>query len=160
MANEKKKTKQHNLSQSTLSKIAALPLKKQKYIEGRLSGKTKEQSALAAGYGKGVARSTVQRDIETADVTEAIRSIMRDKLSLEHLVDRVIEGLDATETESYLVSQKDAKRAKFEHIDKIAWSERRQYATLASKLFGVKGISSIGVEADKGDDHITVIVDL
>ena len=85
---------------------------------------------------------------------------MRDKLSLEHLVDRVIEGLDATETESYLVSRRDAKQAKFEHIDKIAWSERRQYATLASKLFGVKGISSIGVEADKGEDHITVIVDL
>ena len=47
MANEKKKTKQQKLSPSTLSKIAALPLRKQKYIEGRLSGKTKE--AICAG---------------------------------------------------------------------------------------------------------------
>ena len=92
-------TNVRTISQETMGQIEALSPRKQKYLAGRLVGKSKYAAARDAGYSKSVAKSAKAK-IEIDDVTQALQSVLRDLVPIQHLARRLAEGLDATETET------------------------------------------------------------
>src|SRR5215472_14053003 len=109
---------------------ASLPPKKQAYLEGRLAGKSKRQSALEAGFSQSMADHASTK-IETSDVQEAFAALIRQRVPLERLAKAIAEGLDAMETKFF--AEKGVVK---DRRDLISWPERRQYAELAAKFAG------------------------
>jgi hypothetical protein len=144
------------LSQETMRQIEALSPRKQKYLAGRLVGKSKYAAARDAGYSKSVAKSAKAK-IEIEDVTQALQSALRDLVPIQHLARRLAEGLDASETETFLI-RKNGEKSRYEHFDKINWGERRQYAALVAKLMGVKGMGG-AFEPDEPSPKVIVHID-
>src|SRR5579862_1279092 len=79
---------------------AELPPKKQCYLEGRISGKSKRQAALAAGYSDSMASHATDK-IETADVQRAFAALIRERIPPERITKAISEGLDAMETKFF-----------------------------------------------------------
>lgn len=104
--------------------------RKRKYVDGRAKGLSKKDAALAAGYSESVALKA-KSHIETPEVRAAFAQLMRKKIPAERIAQRISEGLDAMETKFF---QKDGVVT--DRRDVIAWSERRQYASLAAELGG------------------------
>jgi phage terminase small subunit len=148
-------TTERTLSQETIRQIEALSPRKRRYIAGRLLGKSKYSSARDAGYSRSVAKAAKAK-IEIEDVTQALQSVLHDLVPIQHLARRLAEGLDATETETFLI-RKDGEKSRYEHFEKVNWAERRQYAALIAKLIGVKGM---GGTFDPDDASPKVIVHL
>lgn len=104
-----------------------LSLRKQKYLSGRASGKTKYQAALDAGYAETTAR-TAKQHIETDDVREAFARLIQSVIPAEKVVARIAEGMDAIETKFYAF-----QGMVFDREDCVAWTERREYTKLAAE---------------------------
>jgi hypothetical protein len=114
----------------TVAEITAeLPPKKQRYLGGRVAGKSKRQAALEAGYSEAMADHPGK--IETKDVRHAFAALMRETVPPERIAKAISEGLDAMETK-FFSSEGEVKDSR----DVIAWSERRQYAELAASWGG------------------------
>jgi hypothetical protein len=109
---------------------ASLPPKKQAYLEGRLAGKSKRQSALEAGFSQSMADHASTK-IETSDVREAFAALIRQRVPPERLAKAIADGLDAMETKFF--AEKGVVK---DQRDVISWTERRQYAELAAKFAG------------------------
>lgn len=109
---------------------ASLPPKKQAYVEGRIAGKSKKQAALAAGYSESMASHATDK-IETKDVRQAFAALIRETIPPERITKAISEGLDAMETK-FFSSEGEVKDTR----DVIAWSERRQYAAMATEYGG------------------------
>lgn len=114
-------------SESALDK---LPPRKRKYVAARVEGQSKRQAALSAGFPVSMAENAAAK-IETPDVHEAFRDLVRKAIPAERLIQRLSEGIDAMETEF----------AKFEgnisdSRETVAWSERREYLKLAAQFGG------------------------
>ena len=124
-----KHSKKQTLSRASKERIAALPVRKQAYVAARLRGESKNKAALEAGYSKSVAKNASDV-IETQDVTQALRSALRELIPIDLLDQRVREGLDA-------------KAGRKANIDL-----RGRYVDRAAKLLGVKGMS-VGAEAEE-----------
>jgi ASC-1-like (ASCH) protein len=130
MPSKKKSVKRKN-TKSNRKKSEELPRLNQrqaKYVEGVMSGKTKMEAAVEAGYSESTALNAAA-SIEHTDVRKAFQILLRKYAPLEKVAQRIGEGLDAMET----------KTATFEgHItdtqDFIAWEERRRYAEMAAKM--------------------------
>jgi hypothetical protein len=119
------------------SEVAALPPKKQAYVQGRLEGKSKRQAALAAGFSESMADHPAK--IETKDVREAFAALIRETIPPERITKAISDGLDAMETK-FFSSEGEVKDSR----DVIAWTERRQYVELAAEYGGYHA-------PDKGD---------
>lgn len=113
--------------------------RKRKYVKALAQGKTKKAAALEAGYSESTA-DVAKSHIETPDVRQAFQEIIRKRIPAEKIAQRIDEGLDALETQvfSHVVGSKLKGNEKVEvtKVDKIAWSERRQYAALAAVYGG------------------------
>lgn len=107
--------------------LAALAARKRIYLESLVTGKTKRQSALDAGYSESVAR-TAKEHIETPDVREAFAELIRSVIPAEKIVARIAEGLDAMETKVF-----SFQGIIFDETELIAWTERREYAKMAAE---------------------------
>jgi hypothetical protein len=108
---------------------AALPPKKQRYLESRMEGKSRRAAALTAGYSESMANHPFK--IETKDVREAFAALIRETVPAERIAQVIMEGMGANETKffSHEGVVQDSR-------DVVAWSERRQYAELAAEYGG------------------------
>jgi len=99
-----------------------------KYVTGILSGKTKKQAALDAGYAPSTADNAKQK-IERPAVRELFTDVLEKAGATdEKLAKRIAEGLDAT------VVARETKHASREVL--IDFSERRETGELLTKLKG------------------------
>jgi hypothetical protein len=105
--------------------------KQREYIKQRIKNPTgtKKDAALAAGYALSTATNSFI--VETRDVREAFKKLIREKIPGEKIAARVAEGLDAQET---IFFQKDGIVC--DSRDVVAWGERRAYAQLAAQYGG------------------------
>jgi hypothetical protein len=108
---------------------AALPPKKQRYLEARMEGKSRRAAALTAGYSESMANHPFK--IETKDVREAFAALIRETVPAERIAQVIMEGMGANETKFF--SHEGVVQDKREVV---AWSERRQYAELAAEYAG------------------------
>jgi hypothetical protein len=104
----------------------SLSPKKRRYVEERLSGKSRRASALIAGYSESMANHP--NKVETQNVREAFAVLIRETVPPERIAKAIMEGLDANETRFF------AHEGKVQDSREIpSWSERRQYAELAAE---------------------------
>jgi hypothetical protein len=105
--------------------------KQREYLKQRVKHPTgtKKDAALAAGYALSTAHQA--HLIESPDVKEAFKRLIREKIPGEKIATRVAEGLDAKQT---IFFQKDGIVC--DSRDVIAWGERRAYAQLAAEYGG------------------------
>jgi hypothetical protein len=110
--------------------LDALDMRERKYIEGRLSGLSKMQAALDAGYTESMAAKAGDK-IENKDVRRAFQELAREAVPTEKIMQRLAEGLDA-------VRQKPVVRDKkiIGTIEEPDYRERREYMELASRYGG------------------------
>lgn len=106
--------------------LRSLDIRKQKYVAGRLSGKSKKASALEAGYSESMAENAAAK-IESKDVRRAFQELARKAVPAQKIVQRLREGLDATWV------HQDGKRGE---VEEPYYRERREYLVLAAKLGG------------------------
>lgn len=106
--------------------LRSLDIRKQRYVAGRLEGKSKKSAALEAGYSQSMAENAAAK-IETKQVRQAFQSLARKAIPAEKIVERLKEGLDATWV------HQDNKRGT---IAEPYYRERREYVILAAKLGG------------------------
>lgn len=118
--------------------LAKLKPKQRTYVEHRLKGDSKKDAALKAGYSETVALTGARAAEESKNVQAAFEALIREKIDSEHLVERLREGLDAIETQTFAnvtgSKLKGTEEVKLTHVDKIAWTERRKYLELAAKM--------------------------
>jgi hypothetical protein len=101
---------------------------------------SRREALRAAQYSENTAPSRV----ENASVKAAFARIVRRAIPAHKLVQRIAEGVDATETVFF---QKDG--VVLESRDVIAWGERRKYIQLAAEYGGYvqRGKSDVNVTA-------------
>ena len=104
-------------------------LKRRKFVEGLINGKSMRRAALDAGYTPSMADKAGQKILPGAQ--HEFRDALAARIPLDRLVSRIAEGLDATETK---LAQKDGKFTSKREL--IAWEARRRYAELTAKLMG------------------------
>jgi hypothetical protein len=105
---------------------SALDIRKQKYVTGRLSEKSKKASAHEAGYSESMAENAAAK-IESKEVRRAFQDLARKAVPAEKIVQRLREGLDATWV------HQDGKRGE---VEEPYFRERREYLGLGTKLGG------------------------
>jgi hypothetical protein len=142
----KRKGAGRKASLKKLDVLAQLTLRKRLYLDGLAQGKTKQQSALDAGYAESTAK-TAKAHIETADVQGAFAELIQAVIPSEKIVARIAEGLDATETKLYAF-----QGMIFDREDLIAWTERREYAKLAAE-FGRYFVQTQKTEGEVEHNH-------
>jgi phage terminase small subunit len=103
-----------------------LDMRKQKYVAGRLEGKSKKDSAMDAGYSPAMARNAAAK-IESLDVRRSFQELARKAVPTEKILKRLAEGLDAT-----WIHQDNKKGT----VAEAYFRERREYLILAAKLGG------------------------
>jgi hypothetical protein len=107
----------------------SLSPKKRRYVEERLSGKSRRASALSAGYSESMANHPDK--VETQNVREAFAALIRETVPPERIAQVIMEGMGANDTKFFAHEGRvqDSREV-------IAWSERRQYAELAAEYGG------------------------
>ena len=120
------------------------------YIQGRLSGKSKKQAALDAGFSQTMAEHAADK-IETKDVREAFARLVREMVPPELIAKTIADGMAASETKffSHEGVVQDSR-------DVPAWSERRQYAELAAE-YGGYHVSSKNDQGSSGAGVILIL---
>ena len=135
---------------------AELPPKKQRYLEGRIAGKTRRAAALEAGYSESMADHPAK--IETKDVRQAFASLIRETIPPERIAKAISEGFGAMETKFF-----SSEGSVTDSRDIIAWSERRAYAEMAATYGGyfvpekgeIKLRNEIERETREGEDRVS-----
>jgi hypothetical protein len=112
-----------------LNPLADLSPQKALYVQSRLKGLTKAESARAAGYSEATAKSPTR--LETRDVKEAFRQMMAQAIPAEKIVERVKEGLSSTKV---IYGTNLGRIVDTKEIPD--YSERRKYAMDAAQFSG------------------------
>jgi hypothetical protein len=110
--------------------LDALDMRERKYIEGRLSGLSKMQSALEAGYTESMAAKAGDK-IENKDVRRAFQELAREAVPTEKIMQRLAEGLDAVRLKPVVRDKKIIGT-----VEEPDYRERREYMELASRYGG------------------------
>jgi hypothetical protein len=110
-------------------------------IKGVVEGKSTRQAALDAGYSERMANHAGE-----LLSTEALRAFCQSRLSLEKILLRVDEGMDAEVTESLVLGRKGKEKVLTSSYPNH--TERRQAAALAAKLVGADPAYRIEVKGD------------
>ena len=76
--------------------LDALEIRERKYIEGRLSGKSKMQAALDAGYTESIAANATVK-IESRDVRRAFQDLAREAIPAEKIMGETARGFGCSE---------------------------------------------------------------
>src|SRR5713226_5915877 len=105
----------------------ALPEKKRRYVEARLEGKSKRQAVVAAGYAPGSATAGTKLEAQP-DVRAAFTALVQQRIPAEKIVQRIEEGMGATETK---LAQTEGKFT--DKCELVSWNERREYTELAAQ---------------------------
>lgn len=110
--------------------MAGLNLRQRKYVEGIVDGKTKKQAAVEAGYSTSTAENAAAI-IEGPDVRAAFEKLIRRNVDPNKIVQRLTEGLDASETKFF---QHNGRVIETREV--VDYARRREYIALAAKLGG------------------------
>lgn len=113
-------------------KLGPTEIRRQRFVEGLVDGKSMYQAALDAGYAETTAKVAC-RDI-MPQCRDIFRQAMHHRISVGKLSDTIAAGLDAKEVKVF--STKDGGIVYSEPL--IAWGERRQYSELAAKLMALE----------------------
>lgn len=112
-----------------------------KLITGIAAGKSVRRAALEAGYSERMASHA--GELLSSD---ALRGICQRTLSLDKVLMRIDEGMDAEETEVIVVGRKGKEKIKLQTYPNF--SERRQSSALAARLIGADPSAKIEVKGD------------
>lgn len=126
----KTKTRKKKPGRKRSDVLAPLGMRQRRYVKARLSGQTKKEAALAAGYSEPMAENAAVK-IESKEVRRAFQALARKAVPPEKIVQRLREGLDATRTRPVISQGKVVDM--FEEPDT---RERREHLVLAAKLAG------------------------
>jgi hypothetical protein len=155
-----KNGKNKKLSRATLAKIEALDPRRQKYLAGRLDGKSKLQAGKDAGFTEGVSRNAAA-NIENSALLEAMQAALLEVAPVDRLAQKIGEGLDAMETRvisHVLGSKKDAtEEVVVEERSYIAWDSRREYIKLALECHGIRKTGGMSIQSGGGEVKILVV---
>ncbi len=132
-------------SQKSTEKLNPTEVRRQRFVEALVDGKSMRQAALAAGYSESMA-ATACRDI-MPQTREAFKRAMHHRISIGKLSDTIAAGLDANETKFFQFEGQVT-----DHRDVVAWSERREYAKLAANLMSLESPK----EQSEGSTNIEV----
>jgi phage terminase small subunit len=110
--------------------LDALDMRERKYVEGRLSGKSKTDSALDAGYTESMAANATVK-IESRDVRKAFQELARAAVPTDKIMERLKEGLNAVKLKPVVRNNKV-----IDTIEEPDYRERREYMELATKYGG------------------------
>ena len=102
-----------------------------KLVEGITKGKSQRQAALDAGYSERMARHPSEL-LSASALREAFGRFIAPP---EKIARRINEGLDAVEQEVIVMGRKGKETIRIQEL--VDYSERRQYAALASRLTGL-----------------------
>jgi hypothetical protein len=129
MADEDKNS-QPSESPAKAELLDSLDMRERKYIEGRLSGLSKTQAALDAGYTESMAANAAVK-IESKDVRRAFQELAREAVPSEKIMQRLAEGLDAVRVKPVVREKKIIGT-----VEEPDYRERREYMELASRYGG------------------------
>jgi len=110
--------------------LDALDIRERKYIEGRLSGLSKMQAALDAGYTESMAAKAGDK-IENSDVRRAFRELARAAVPADLIMERLREGMNAVRLKPVVRDKKV-----IDTIEEPDFRERREYMALAARYGG------------------------
>jgi hypothetical protein len=110
-------------------------------VKGIVSGKSVRRAALDAGYSERMANHA--GELLSSD---ALRGFCQSRLSLEKVLDRIDEGMDAERVETIVLGRKGKETVKFNSSPD--YCERRQSAALAARLIGADPANRIEVKGD------------
>lgn len=115
--------------------------RQKKLLQGIVEGKSVRAAALEAGYSIHTANSP-------ADLlsTDAMRAALQRRLSLDKIIQRIDEGMDAEIVNTIVLGRKGKEKL---HISTAPnYFERRSAAALAAKLIGADPASRLEVHGD------------
>lgn len=110
-------------------------------VNGIVAGKSVRRAALDAGYSERSANHAGE-----LLSSEALREFCQRRLSIDKILQRVDEGMDATTDETIIVGRKGKEQVSFHQAPDFG--ERRQAAALAAKLIGADPANKIEVKGD------------
>lgn len=131
--------------------------RKVKYVRERVvNGKSKRAAALSAGFTESMANRAGDKIENDPLVTEALRNAMDAQgLNIEKIAKRLNEAADAMETK--LVTYRGKVK---EQVHLVDHKMRTHAVETASKIFGVRGLSSnVAIEDNKGKSRVVVLID-
>ena len=99
-------------------------------MNGIAAGKTKKEAAVAAGYSAATAKNAAAI-IERARVKKAFEGIIQQAVPIEKILERLAEGLDATETKVFM-----HEGGVIYSRPLVNFTERRHYVELAARYGG------------------------
>lgn len=134
-------------NKKTVGKRRKASIRQSKLIEGVTKGKSVRRAALDAGYSERMADHAG----ELLSATALREAFGRFIASPEKIAQRINEGLDAVEEQVIVLGRKGKETISIQHA--VDYSERRQYAALASKLCGIDP----GVKVELGGQGKLVI---
>jgi phage terminase small subunit len=130
-----------NRKKKTSGKLRKPTARQASLIKGVVEGKSVRKAALDAGYSP----NTAEHAGELLS-TEALRGFCQSRLSLDKILARIDEGMDAEVNESIVLGRKGQEKVQTSTYPN--YSERRQAAALAAKLVGADPASKIEVKGD------------
>lgn len=111
--------------------LNSLTPKQARYVKARVSGLSKKDAAIKAGYSPRSARNHTTAIESSPDVRAVFTDLIRRAVPPSKLADVIAQGLEAKTVEwGKLEGQFVDSR---EHVN---WSERRQYAAMAAEYAG------------------------
>lgn len=110
-------------------------------LKGMVEGNSVRQAALAAGYSERSANHASE-----LLSTEAMRAELQRRLSLDKIIQRIDEGMDATQSQVVVTGRKGGEH--IDHFESPNYFERRSAAALAAKLIGADPSTKIEVKGD------------
>lgn len=125
----------------TVAKRRNLTPRQTDLIKGVVAGKSVRRAALDAGYSERMASHSTE--LLSSDT---LRSFCQSRLSLDKVLTRIDEGMDAESTEVVVLGRKGDEKIEMRAFPD--YGERRQAAALAAKLIGADPASKIEVKGD------------
>lgn len=110
-------------------------------IKGVVAGKSVRRAALDAGYSESMANHA--GELLSSD---ALRGFCQRRLSLDKVLTRIDEGLDAEATDVVVIGRKGKEKIELRAFPD--YGERRQAAALAARLIGADPANKIEVKGD------------
>ena len=106
--------------------------RQQKFVQGKLAGKSSRKAALEAGYSPSVADKANELINESPTVKAALTDLLESAGVTDRLLaQRIREGLDAMETKLAISGGKITAQRRF-----VDWSQRREMVELVLRLKG------------------------
>jgi hypothetical protein len=134
-----------------------LTTRQKKYARERAKGKNKKQAALAAGYAESTARVAGAMIEARPEFQEELNRLLDEHIKAETTVQKLAEGMDATETHAFAIGSKTQGTEHVEHLETPAWDTRLRYLQTYFELKGARKSPQKQTTTVKTGEGVTVI---